>query len=250
VLGREDAVVLGGGRVALLAAAEVDVEQFCGLAEAALRSRDPVAAAAAVGACTGVLLPDARYEDWTQASRERVRALHVEVLRLAGRWRRLVEVEPCDEEAHQELMRAALRNGNRHAAIRWYGQLRTNLERELGLAPDRRSRALYEECVAGLGTAATAFVGRQLELARATVALRSGEPGALVIRGPAGIGKSTVCGQVMALALDSGRRVVSVAATSGAGLYAPLADAVDDLLRRDRSLLDSLSDAPARCSPG
>jgi DNA-binding SARP family transcriptional activator len=60
VLGREDAVVLGGGRVALMAAAEVDVEQFCRLAEAAPRSRDPVAAAGAMSACTGVLLPDAR----------------------------------------------------------------------------------------------------------------------------------------------------------------------------------------------
>ncbi|HWH28701.1 MAG TPA: BTAD domain-containing putative transcriptional regulator, partial [Mycobacteriales bacterium] len=242
-LGRQDAVVLGGGRVVLLSSAEIDVERFYRLAEAALRTRDPAAAAEAAQACTGVLLPDARYEEWVQAERERVRALHVKVLRLAGRWRRLVEIEPADEPAHQELMLAALREGNRHAAIRWYGRLRTSLERDLGLAPGRRSRALYEECVAGLGPAATAFVGRQVELAHAALALRGAEPGALVVRGPAGIGKSALCGQLVALAAESGRLVVSVTAASGDRPYAPLAAAVEDLLRRDRSPLDAVPGA-------
>ena len=242
-LGREDAVVLGGGRVVLLPSAEVDVERFSRLAKEALSTRDPAAAEEAAEACTGVLLPDARYEEWAQADRERVRALHVEVLRLAGRWRRLVEVEPTDEQAHQELMRAALREGNRHAAIRWYGRLRTSLERELGLAPGRRSRALYEECVAGLGPAAPAFVGRQVELARAALALRGAESGALVVRGPAGIGKSALCGQLAELATESGWLVVSVTAASGDRPYAPLAAAVEDLLRRDRGLLDAVPGA-------
>ena len=240
VLGRPDAVVLGGGRVALLPAAGVDVEVdavlFCRLAESALRSRSPAAAAAAVGAYAGELLPDARYEEWTQGFRARVRALHVEVLRLAGRWRQLVEVEPTDEQAHQELMRVALRAGHRHAAIRWYGRLRTSLERELGLAPGPRSQALYEECVAGLGTASTAYVGRQVELARAAVALRT-ESGALVVRGPAGIGKTAFCAQIAAMATRAGRLVVSVVAASGGGPYAPLAAAVEALLRRDHGLL-------------
>ena len=242
-LGREDAVVLGAGRVVLLPSAEVDVERFCRLAKAALSRRDPAAAEEAAEACTGVLLPDARYEEWAQSDRERVRSLHVEVLRLAGLWRRLAEVEPADEQAHQELMRAALREGNRHAAIRWYGRLRTNLEREFGLAPGRRSRELYEECVAGLGPAATPFVGRQVELARAALALRRAEFGALVVRGPAGIGKSTLCGQLAALAAESGRLVVTVTAASGDRPYAPLATAVEDLLRRDRSLLDAVPGA-------
>ena len=244
-LGREDAVVLARGLVVLLPSAEVevDVERFRRLAEAALRARDPAAAAAAAEACTGELLPDARYEEWTQADRERVRALNGEVLRLAGRWRRLVEVEPADEQAHQELMRAALREGNRHAAIRWYGRLRTGLERELGLAPGRRSRALYEECVAGLAPTAPAFVGRQVELARAALALRGVEPGAFVVRGPAGIGKSALCGRLATMAGGSGRLVVSVTAASGDRPYAPLAAAVEDLLGRDRSLLDAVPGA-------
>lgn len=240
VLGREDAVVLGGGRVVLLPSAEVDVEDFCRVAEAALRSREPTAAAAAADACAGELLPDARYEEWTQAPRQRVHTLRVETLRLARRWRALVEIDPADEQAHQELMRAALREGNRHAAIRWYGRLRTGLERELGLAPGRRSRALYEECVDGLGPAATAFVGRQVELARVAVALRAAGSGALVVRGPAGIGKSTLCGEAAALAEHAGRLVVSVMAVSGSDPYGPLAAAVDELLRRDRSVLGAV----------
>ncbi|MBW0091630.1 hypothetical protein I4I77_18800, partial [Pseudonocardia sp. KRD-188] len=182
VLGREDGVVLAGGRVALLPTAEVDLDRFLLLAGRAVRSGDARAAADAADACTGELLPDHRYEEWVQGPREQVRSRYVEVLRLAGRWARLVEVEPADEHAHQQLVREALRAGDRHGAIRRYGRLRTALQTELGVAPGRRSRALYEECVAGLGPAATAFVGRQVELARAGAALRG--TGALAVRGP------------------------------------------------------------------
>ena len=142
----------------------------------------------------------------------------------------------------------ALAAGNRHAAIRWYGRLRTNLERELGLPPEPESRALYEECVAGLGPAATVFVGRQAELARVAAGLRSaerGELGALVVRGPAGIGKSTLCRQVAASARERGWLAVTVAATPDSGPYASLVAAVEQLLGHDRSLLDALP-APAR----
>ncbi len=241
-LGRDDAVVLAGGRVELLPGAEidVDVDRFTRAAAAALRAQDPQLAVLAAEMCAGTLLPDALYEDWNQSAREHLRGLHVQVLRLAGRWRRLVEVDPLDERAYQELMQEALLAGNRHAAIRCYGRLRTNLERELGLAPGGRSQELYEECVAGLGLAATAFVGRQVELARATVALRSGATGALAIRGPAGIGKSTLCGQVASAAADDRWRVVSVAATPGGGPYTPLAAAVEHVLRGDRALLDAV----------
>ncbi|WP_205346811.1 ATP-binding protein [Pseudonocardia broussonetiae] len=241
VLGREDGVVLAGGRVALLPSAEVDLDRFLLLAADAVRSGDARAAGAAADACTGELLPEYRYEEWVQDPRERVRARHVEVLRLAGRWARLVEVEPADEHAHQELVRAALRAGDRHGAIRWYGRLRTALQSELGVAPGPRSRALYEECVAGLGPAATAFVGRQVELARAGAALGdAADPGALAVRGPAGIGKSALCGEVAALAGAAGRLVVTVTAAAGDGPYAPLAAAVEELVGRDRGLLDAV----------
>ena len=63
-------------------------------------------------------------------------------------------------------MRRELAAGSRPAAIRWYGRLRTALRRELGMLPSGETEAIYDECVAGLGIAEPAFVGRQLELAQ------------------------------------------------------------------------------------
>jgi DNA-binding SARP family transcriptional activator/tetratricopeptide (TPR) repeat protein len=246
-LGREDAVVLSGGRVALFPHddVETDVDRFDRLAEAALRDGDRGACESAAATCTGVLLPGALYEEWTQARREHLRGRRAALLRVAERWEALAEAEPADEEAHQELMRAALRAGNRHAAIRWYGRLRTNLERELGLPPSPESQSLYDECVAGLGPTAIRFVGRQVELARAAVALRDAEQGAsgaLVVRGPAGIGKSAFCREVSTIAAARGWLTMSVTAQAGCGAYAPLVEALEHMLTGDRNLLSGLSD--------
>ncbi|SDY77942.1 DNA-binding transcriptional activator of the SARP family [Modestobacter sp. DSM 44400] len=246
-LGHGDAVVLSGGRVALFPTLQVqtDVARFERKADAALRSRDGVACAVAAAEYSGDLLPDSLYEEWTQARRGQLRSLYVELLRMAGQWDRLVEVEPSDERAYRELIRAALADGNRHAAIRWYGRLRTNLQRELGLPPGPESQTLYQRCVAGLRRGATTFVGRQVELARATVALEAagrGGLGALVVRGPAGIGKSALCGQIASSAGTGGWLVVPVVASLASGPYAALANAVDQLVSRDRTLLDAVGE--------
>jgi DNA-binding SARP family transcriptional activator/tetratricopeptide (TPR) repeat protein len=245
-LGHEDAVVLTGGRVTLFPTAEVstDVDRFERLSDVALRSGDPQACGEAAAACHGDLLPGALYEEWTSSRREHLRARRVELLRQAGRWEDVVAAEPADEQAYREIMRAALTAGKRHEAIRWYGRLRTNLECELGLAPDAESRSLYEEAVAGFGPTATTFVGREVELARAAAALRSAEEGgsgALVLRGPAGIGKSRLCREIAAAASDRGWVVLSVTAQAGCGPYAAVIEAVDQLLARDRGLLDGLT---------
>ena len=50
--------------------------------------------------------------------------------------------------------------GNRAAAIRWYAHLREALKLELGVAPDRDTEALYEQCVAALQQAGPATIGR------------------------------------------------------------------------------------------
>ena len=249
-LRRRDAVVLSGGRVMLFPSCQVetDVECFERQAGLALRSRDRAACAEAASGYVGDLLPESLYEEWTQARRGHLGSLYAQLLRLSGQWDRLVEVEPSDEAAYRELMRAELASGNRHAAIRWYGRLRTNLGRELGMPPSPESQAVYEECVAGLGHAATAFVGRQAELARAAVTLRSaeqGDVGALVVRGPAGIGKTALCRQVASSARRRGWLVVTVVATAGSSPYAPLVSAVEQLLSRDRALLGALP-GPAR----
>ena len=246
-LSRPDAVVLRGGRVMLFPSCQVETDVECFEREAglALRSRDRAACAEAAAGYAGDLLPESLYEEWTQMRRGHLRSLYAGLLRLSGQWDRLVEIEPCDEAAHRELMRAELAGGNRHAAIGWFGRLRTNLQRELGMPPSPESQALYERCVAGLGHDATAFVGRQAELARAAVTLRSaeqGEVGALVVRGPAGIGKTALCRQVASLARQRAWLVVTAVAAAGSGPYAPLVGAVEQLLSRDRTLLDALPD--------
>jgi DNA-binding SARP family transcriptional activator/tetratricopeptide (TPR) repeat protein len=244
---RQDAVVLSGGQVMLFPSCQVetDVECFERAAEVALRSRDRATCVEAASGYAGELLPESLYEEWTQARRDHLGSLHVELLRLSGQWDRLVEIEPSDEAAYRELMRAELASGNRHAAIRWYGRLRTNLERELGMPPSSESQALYEECVAGLGRIAMAFVGRQVELARAAVTLRFAEQGgvgALMVRGPAGIGKTALCRRVASSARERAWLVVTVVATVGSSPYAPLVSAVEQLLSRDHTLLGVLPD--------
>ena len=151
-LGDPQAVVLRGGSVVLFPEREVetDVEEF-------EREGDPEL-------YPGELLPDAPYESWTQEPRERLRARLVESLRRRRQLERLVELEPTDEPAHRELMRRELERGSLPGAIRWYGRLRSQLRRQLGVWPSAETTALYEEAVAGLARADTALVGRELEL--------------------------------------------------------------------------------------
>ena len=244
-IGHPDAVVLRTGMVALFPGhdVEVDVDRFESAAEAALRASDRAACATAAAADPGDLLPEALYEEWAQARREELRSLYRRLLRASEQWERLVEFDRTDEVAYRELMRAALRAGARHAAIRWYGRLRTVLEHELGVLPSPETIALYEECVAGLRAAEGAIVGRQVEVAYATAALDAGahgDLGAVVIRGPTGIGKSTLCREVAAIARSRTWRCVSVAAGSNGGPYGPLIDVIEQLIIRDRGLLDAL----------
>jgi hypothetical protein len=55
----------------------------------------------AAALCTGDLLPDALYADWTQGSARRLRSRLRELLRRGGDWPRLVEADPTDEGAHR-----------------------------------------------------------------------------------------------------------------------------------------------------
>jgi DNA-binding SARP family transcriptional activator/tetratricopeptide (TPR) repeat protein len=240
-----DAVVLKGGEVMLAPSATVviDAERFQRLAEAALARRDPPACAEAAVAYGGDLLPGSQYEQWTDTARTRLRARYLDLLRAGAQWERLAEAEPTDEPAHRELMRRELAAGNRAAAIRWYSRLRTALQQTLGVSPDRETEALYEECVAGLQPSGPAFVGRQMELAEGAAWLRAppaDRPGGLVVRGPAGIGKSAFCRQIAALARDRDWTVVRVDAAQPGRPYAIVADAIEHLIREDRALLDAV----------
>ncbi|MES2249632.1 MAG: AAA family ATPase [Pseudomonadota bacterium] len=234
-IGQPDALVLRGGRVFLLPdhAVACDADQFERAADEALRSGDPQACKAAAQLYGGDLLPDARYETWTEAPRQRLRDKFLRLLRQTGDLERLVREDPTDEAAHVQLMREELAAGRRSSALRWYGHLRDHLQQTLDLRPGPPAEALYRECVAGLEGAAPRFVGRAMELVRVLGWLRAslaGRPGGAVVRAPAGMGKTAFCRRVAEEARGLGWQVRSLQAGDWTRPYGIAADLVEPLL--------------------
>src|SRR5437588_7054634 len=89
-----------------------------------------------------------RYVAWTGSHRERLRKRRVELLRAAGRWEQVLELDGADEEACRALMRAHLEAGNRQEAIRQFQRLREILRVDLGVGPEPATVAVFEEAVA------------------------------------------------------------------------------------------------------
>ncbi|HEY5876424.1 MAG TPA: bacterial transcriptional activator domain-containing protein, partial [Ilumatobacteraceae bacterium] len=88
----------------------------------------------------GDLLPGDRYEEWATDRRERLQLRRLDVLRVAGEWREVAELDPTDEDAHVELMRRHLAAGDSAAALRQYDHLERVLERELAMGPGAAAR--------------------------------------------------------------------------------------------------------------
>ena len=93
------------------------------------------AAAAATNRWTGELPPNDPYEAWLEAPRDRLRQLHQELLRRAGRWGGLALAEPADEEASLARARQLADSGNRGAALRQLERLERAFRPELGVRP-------------------------------------------------------------------------------------------------------------------
>ncbi|NTV63824.1 MAG: tetratricopeptide repeat protein, partial [Oscillochloris sp.] len=117
----------------------------------------------ALGLAAGDYLPDAAYEDWAAAERERLRGIF---LRAADRLattlvelgqddealevcRRILALDSCWERAYRIQMLAHTRLGNRPQALRCYRRCAEALEAELGLAPSRATRDLHERIRSG-----------------------------------------------------------------------------------------------------
>lgn len=249
-LGNAKALQLRGGQVLLAPSLElrVDAAQFERAADAALARADAAACAEAAALYGGELLPGVPYEPWVEGPRTRLRERYLELLRVSGQWERLAQAEPTDEKAARELMRRELESGNRPGAIRWYSRLRTALRQSLGVSPDGETEALYEACVAGLRPVGPSFVGRQMELARASAWLAAPEqersPG-LLVRGPAGIGKSAFRRQLGAMARERGWTALAVELAQPGQSYAAMSSALEQLIGADRSVLDAVGE-PAR----
>ena len=249
-LGRHDSIAVQGSEVVLWPgrAPVIDAEVFERRAGVALASREQAACNAAAATYGGDLLPGARYEAWTEPARERLRARHLQLLRVGAQWERLARLEPTDEAAHCALMTAELAAGNRAAALRWYAHLRDALQHELGVLPGRDTEAVYERCIAGLQSAGPGFAGRAGVLAQvaAWLGMRAdGRPGCIVLRGAAGIGKTALCRELGARAKARGWTVMRIDSTQTGHPYAAVTSIAESLILADRSVLDRVG-APAR----
>ena len=244
-LGRHDGIVMQAGEVLLWPERPltVDAQRFEQRADAALAAGDPAECAEAAGSYGGDLLPGARFEPWAEAARERLHERQLQLLRASGQWERLAQLAPEDEPAHRALMQRELAAGNRAAALRWYSHLREALQQGLGVAPDAQTEALYGRCIAGLQATGPAFVGRAEACAQVIAWLglpATQRPGGVVVRGPAGIGKSALAREigVQATARDWAVRRVDASQTGRA--YAVMTTLAEQLISADRGVLDRI----------
>lgn len=244
-LGRHDAIVLQAGEVLLWPERPmgVDAQRFEQAADAALVRRDPAECADIAASYTGDLLPGARFEPWAEVARERLRERHLQLLRASGQWDRLAQIDPEDEAAHRALMQRELAAGNRAAALRWYAHLREALQQGLGVSPDAQTQALYERCISGLQTAGPAFVGRSQACAQVASWLGMAtpqRPGGIMLRGPAGIGKSALGRELATQAQARGWAVHRVEASQTGRTYAVMSAITERLIDHDRGVLDRI----------
>ena len=105
------------------------------------------------------LLVDDRYEGWLIPQRQSLQDSYLKVLtRLASQHfadenfeacaavaNKMLEVDPCDEEAHRLLMRCYSRMGHTHLALRQYHFCVDALSRELNLIPSPQTVALFQQ---------------------------------------------------------------------------------------------------------
>jgi DNA-binding SARP family transcriptional activator len=257
-------------------------------------------AAGALLAGLGAVAPE--FDDWRDAEARRWRERETAALRAvadqaraAGRGqellavgRRLLKLEPWNEEAHRAVMQALAALGRHSEALRQYQVATEALRAELGVAPGpdterlmlqvraQRSGARAEPAAAGAPLAAVAPapevsspppppspaasdggpVGREAEVRQIEGLLHgcraSGRGHVILIRGEAGMGKSTLLRQALERAAAGGLGTHLVAASEyGAGRSLDVVRAVLEALEAEagpspdhRLPLDELRGAP------
>lgn len=158
----------------------------------------------------GDLCEDQAYADWVDVERVRLRRLLRHLLLDAGQaalaagWLRdavelahlALDVDPCAERAHRVLMRAYAGLGETGQALRIYDDCRRVLAEQLGADPDERTRALHLHLLSPqeVQVPPVPLVARGPALTRVSAAmaevLDERRPGAVVVTGPSGIGRS------------------------------------------------------------
>lgn len=166
-------------------------------------------------------LPDSPgFDEWTLLWRERWRQSGLEALadlamyyerrdepgRAQPYAERQLSIEPWRESAYRQLMRLAVREGNRNAAFVYYETCRRVLAEELTVEPEPETTALYQRIANNelqvvsaphqLPLPPTPFVGRAGELAQLADSLTTPQTRLVTIVGAGGIGKSRLAIQV------------------------------------------------------
>jgi predicted ATPase/DNA-binding SARP family transcriptional activator len=210
-LGATDALVVRAEMATLLPDGDprIDVTEFAAAAEVALAEGTALAADAALSLCAGELLPEFRYEEWSEEPRLRYRLLQLQLLRQAARWEDIVELDPTDEGAHVELMRRFHDDGAHRAALLQYDHLAQALQRELGDEPGPAARQLRDRIAAAADIDAPPNAGPQQrapvrlgelpqpsdellgrEATLATLAAACATSRVVTLFGPGGVGKT------------------------------------------------------------
>ena len=190
---------------------------------------------------TGELLPgftcDSRdYEDWLRQQREELHQLALmtmsEVTRqqlgsgqfAKAQWtaRQLLTLEPWNEPAHRQLMRAYAVAGERSKAVQQFHTCQSILDEEFGIAPDKLTMKLFEDISEGrigplsasesispprkvrhnLPAAPTPLIGREIEIAQLRERLIEEGQRLISLIGPGGVGKTRLALTVGAELLD------------------------------------------------
>jgi DNA-binding SARP family transcriptional activator/class 3 adenylate cyclase len=241
---------------------------------------------------TGDYLPEDVYEEWTTERREALKRAWAGLqLDLAKRleqeddleaavtaYERLLQTDPCDERAAQELIRVHGQRGRRSDALRVYQRLVESLRADLAVEPSEKTVQLYRQAAAGeplreeppLPTPAARFtpsypfpvpnqlVGRRIELARLERVLERGRKSgqAILVGAPAGTGKSTIVGALMERAQEAGVLCLAGGCYEEKGVVplGPFQDALADYLlaqppTRLRADLDGSTQDLARVVP-
>lgn len=179
----------------------LDVEEFESTHDPRLYQGDLLA---------GFGLPDAPdFDDWLAAEREHLHELAVTALRekaalclahsddaaAIDTLNKLLALDPLHEEAHRQLMRAYVMNGQRNAALAHYDKCRDILQRELGIKPEADTTHLYERIksaqkLTNLPSETAPLIGREQEMAEVARQLNNPACHLITIAGLGGIGKT------------------------------------------------------------
>ena len=219
---------------------------------------------AAISQYRGEFLPGS-YDDWLLEIRSQLerqcadlcdlvsetRAASGDLTGAAAAARRRIGLQPLEEVGYRMLMRLQADLGDRAGALSTYHHCASVLERELGVVPDGPTQELLERLMspaeraaepreawpaahkptpaARPGAASAQLVGRSRELGLLHdrwQAAAAGQPGLVVVRGGAGVGKSRLVAAVADQARSQGAVVAGTQcfATPGRLALAPVAD--------------------------